>query len=84
MCLPDQAASAGTARDLDRAGALAALSGRRARFLIKRSVVTIGRSTSTHGQVRVSASCDIYARVLVCLTPRGCYTLADLRLTLKV
>ncbi|CAL8469650.1 g9191 [Coccomyxa elongata] len=49
----EQAASASTARQLDRSGALAMLSGQRVRFLIKRSAFTIGRPTSTHGAVDV-------------------------------
>ncbi|BDA44662.1 probable microspherule protein 1 at C-terminar half [Coccomyxa sp. Obi] len=49
----EQAASASTARQLDRSGALAMLSGQHVRFLIKRSAFTIGRPTSTHGTVDV-------------------------------
>lgn len=56
-----QAASASTARQLDRSGALAMLSGQRVRFLIKRSAFTIGRPTSTHGAVSAS-----YHLKLVC------------------
>ncbi|EIE21434.1 hypothetical protein COCSUDRAFT_66884 [Coccomyxa subellipsoidea C-169] len=47
------AASASTARQLDRAGALAMLSGKRVRFVIKRSAFSIGRPTSSHGAVDV-------------------------------
>lgn len=46
-----QAASAGAVRALDRAGALAVLVSARGRYLVKRSAVTLGRTTSTHGKV---------------------------------
>ncbi len=46
-----QAASAGTARALDKAGALAMLVSLKGKYLVKRSAVTLGRTTSTHGKV---------------------------------
>ena len=51
MWVLQQAASAGTARALDRAGALAVMVSARGRYLVKRSAVTLGRTTSTHGKV---------------------------------
>ncbi len=55
-----QAASASTARQLDRAGALAMLAGRRVRFLIKRSAVTLGRPTTLHGMVRARPPAPVF------------------------
>ena len=52
-----QAASAGTARALDRAGALAMLVSLKGKYLVKRSAVTLGRTTSTHGKVSCNQVC---------------------------
>ena len=52
-----QAASAGTARLLDKSSALAMLLSHKGKYLIKRSAVTLGRTTSTHGKVSCFAVC---------------------------
>ncbi|KAK9811223.1 hypothetical protein WJX72_000233 [[Myrmecia] bisecta] len=58
----EQSASAASARDLDSQSALAALCGRKNRFLIRRTSVTLGRTTETHGQVDVDLSAEGDAR----------------------
>lgn len=62
LTLALQAASAGTARALDRAGALAELVSHRGRYLVKRSAVTLGRTTSTHGKVGRLSLCKAALR----------------------
>ena len=52
----EQTASAATARELDACQALACLSSRRCRWLVKLSAVTLGRSTSSHGEVKPQAA----------------------------
>ena len=61
QCLPElsrleQTASAATARELDACQALACLSSRRCRWLVKLSAVTLGRSTPSHGEVKRKAA----------------------------
>ncbi len=61
QCLPElsrleQTASAATARELDACQALACLSSRRCRWLVKLSAVTLGRSTPSHGEVKAKAA----------------------------
>ncbi|KAK9908228.1 hypothetical protein WJX75_004568 [Coccomyxa subellipsoidea] len=79
----EQAASASTARQLDRAGALAMLTGRRVRFLIKRSAFTIGRPTSSHGAVDVDlgregdASRVSRLQARLALRPDGAFTVTN-------
>lgn len=51
-----QAAAAAAAREMDAAGALAVLCGRRVRFLIRRTCISLGRSTESHGQARCAAT----------------------------
>ncbi|KAK9826514.1 hypothetical protein WJX81_008639 [Elliptochloris bilobata] len=54
----EQAAVAAAARDMDAAGALAVLCGRRVRFLLRRTCVSIGRSTDSHGPVDVDLALE--------------------------
>jgi len=51
-----QASSAAAAREMDAAGALAALCGGRVRYLLRRTVVSLGRSTDSHGPARRRAA----------------------------
>lgn len=65
-----QAGAAAAAREMDAAGALAVLCGRRVRFLIRRTCVSIGRSTDSHGPVRSPPSAVRHVCVLSVLLKR--------------